>query len=69
MATDLAVALDRAAFAKRIGLEPDPWQLDLLRSGSDRVLFNITRQGGKSSMVAIIVLDRALYHPETLILC
>jgi hypothetical protein len=68
-ATDLAVALDRAAFAKRIGLEPDPWQLDQLRSGSDRVLFNITRQGGKSSMAAIIALDRALYHPKSLILC
>ncbi len=69
LAQDLTLALDRVAFAKRIGLEPDPWQLDLLRSGSDRVLLNSTRQGGKSSMAAIIALDRALYHPESLILC
>jgi phage terminase large subunit-like protein len=57
------------AFAQSVRIVPDRWQFDLLRSGSDRVLFNITRQGGKSSMAAIIALDRALYHPKSLILC
>ncbi len=69
LAEDLKLALDRVAFARSLGIVPDRWQFDLLRSGSDRVLLKITRQGGKSSMAAIIALDRALYHPESLILC
>src|ERR687895_455876 len=68
-ATDLALALDRAAFARELGLEPDPWQEDLLRSSSDRVLLNCCRQSGKSTMSGIVTLHRALYHPGSLILC
>ena len=37
---DLRLALDRAEFARGLGLEPDPWQERLLRSSSDRVLLN-----------------------------
>src|SRR5215218_5873853 len=69
LAQDLKLALDRAAFAKRLGLEPDPWQEDLLRSTSDRVLLNCCRQSGKSTMTGIVALHRALYHPRSLILC
>src|SRR5215203_4034395 len=69
LAQDLKLALDRAAFANRLGLEPDPWQEDLLRSTSDRVLLNCCRQSGKSTMTGIIALHRALYHPGSLILC
>jgi hypothetical protein len=69
LAEDLKLALDRSAFAKRLGLEPDPWQEDLLRSTSDRVLLNCCRQSGKSTMTGIIALHRALYHPGSLILC
>src|SRR5918995_7143110 len=69
LAQDLKLALDRAAFAKRLGLEPDPWQEDLLRSISERVLLNCCRQSGKSTMTGIIALHRALYHPGSLILC
>ncbi len=35
---DLRLALDRVAFAERLGIFPDKWQQDLLRSDSDRVL-------------------------------
>jgi hypothetical protein len=66
---DLRLALDRVSFAKRLGLEPDPWQVDLLRSTSERVLLNCCRQSGKSTMTAIVALHRALYHPGSLILC
>jgi hypothetical protein len=66
---DLKLALDRVSFARRLGLEPDPWQEDLLRSTSERVLLKCCRQSGKSTMTAIIALHRALYHPSSLILC
>jgi hypothetical protein len=66
---DLRLALDRVAFARSLDIQLDPWQERLLRSHSDRVLLNVTRQGGKSSMAAIIALHRALYHPGSLILC
>ncbi len=69
LAEDLKLALDRVAFAKRLGLEPDPWQQDLLRSSSDRVLFNCCGQSGKSTRTGLIALHRALYHPGSLILC
>ena len=66
---DLRLALDRSAFARALGVHPDPWQEDLLGSSSDRVLLNCSRQSGKSTMAAIIALHRALYHPGSLILC
>jgi Terminase large subunit, T4likevirus-type, N-terminal len=67
---DLRLALDRCAFAAAVGMEElDPWQRDLLRSTSDRVLLNCHRQSGKSTMTGIIALHRALYYPGSLILC
>jgi Terminase large subunit, T4likevirus-type, N-terminal len=68
LALDLRLALDRAEFARAVGLEPDPWQEKLLRSSSDRILLNCCRQSGKSTMAALIALHRALYHPGSLIL-
>ncbi len=68
-AIDLALALDRVAFARELGVQPDPWQHDLLRSSSDRTLLNCCRQSGKSTMTAIIALHRSLYHPGSLVLC
>jgi hypothetical protein len=69
LAEDLKLALDRVSFAQKAGLEPDPWQRDLLESSSDRILLNCCRQSGKSTMTAIVALHRALYHPGSLILC
>jgi hypothetical protein len=66
---DLRLALDRVAFAEKLGIVPDEWQEDLLRSSADRVLLNCSRQSGKSTMSAVIALHRALYHPGSLILC
>src|SRR5919106_5039059 len=66
---DLKLALDRSAFTRTLGLEPDVWQERLLRSTSDRVLLNCCRQSGKSTMSGLIALHRALYHPGSLILC
>jgi hypothetical protein len=69
LASDLRLALDRVSFAKELGMIPDAWQEDLLRSTSDRVLLNCCRQSGKSTMSGIIALHQALYHPGSLILC
>jgi hypothetical protein len=69
LAEDLKLALDRVSFAKKAGLEPDPWQRDLLESSSDRVLLNCCRQSGKSTMTSIVALHQALYYPGSLILC
>jgi hypothetical protein len=66
---DLRLALDRVAFAKALSIEPDEWQEDFLRSSSDRVLLNCSRQSGKSTMSAVIALHRALYYPGSLVLC
>jgi Terminase large subunit, T4likevirus-type, N-terminal len=65
---DLKLALNRVAFAEKLGIVPDGWQEDLLRSTSDRILMNIGRQCGKSTMAAVIALHRALYHPASLTL-
>jgi terminase large subunit-like protein len=66
---DLKLALDRVAFARALGLEPDGWQEELLHSTSDRVLLNCSRQSGKSTISGIIALHRALYYPGSLVLC
>jgi len=67
---DFTLALDRAAFAHSVGLRSlDRWQEDLLRSSSDRVLLNCSRQSGKSTMSGVIALHRALYYPGSLVLC
>ena len=69
LAEDLKLALDRAAFAEKLGIAPDPWQRDLLRSASDRILLNCSSQSGKSTISGVIALHRALYYPGSLILC
>src|SRR5215212_4186680 len=66
---DLKLALDRVAFAEELGIVPDAWQKEFLRSSSDRVLLNCSRQSGKSTMSAVIALHRALYYPGSLVLC
>jgi phage terminase large subunit-like protein len=65
---DLRLALDRVAFAEKLGIIPDRWQEDLLGSGSNRVLLNCSRQSGKSTIAAILALHQALFHRESLVL-
>ncbi len=68
LAADLRLALDRVSFAENLGIVPDPWQEDLLRSGSKRTLLLCSRQAGKSTLAGVIALHRALYHPRSLVL-
>lgn len=61
-------SLDPVAFAESLGIEPDPWQAEVLRSKDKRLILNCTRQGGKSTVVAILALHVALNKPDSLIL-
>lgn len=60
---------DPVEFAHRAGLgELDRWQEDLLLSEHPRILLNITRQGGKSTMAGLIATHKALTTPGALVL-
>lgn len=64
----IATALDPTRLFTAAGLQPDPWQKELLLEPWDRALLNITRQGGKSLSVAALALHTALYHEDALVL-
>lgn len=68
MLADVALALDPVLFARRAGVEPDPWQADVLRSTARRLLLNAARQSGKSSTTALVALHTALYRAGALVL-
>jgi len=64
----LAAALDPVAFARRAGIEPDPWQRDVLRSTDQRMLLNCSRQSGKTTTTALLGLYVAMHKPGSLVL-
>lgn len=68
LASDLARALDPCNLARGVGMIPDPWQADVLRSHHPRILLNCTRQGGKSVTVATKAVHVAVYEPGSLTL-
>jgi len=63
VATDIACALDRARLSQRVGIAPDSWQADLLRSEAQQVLLNCGRQVGKSTTTAVLGAHTAIYCP------
>jgi hypothetical protein len=66
---DMAFALDPLLWAqKSFDFEFDPWQGQALRSSAKRSIWNIHRQGGKSSIAALKGLHRAVYRPGSLVL-
>lgn len=67
LAGDLASALDPVVFARKVGIEPDPWQAQMLRSHGDRILC-CSRQSGKSTVSAIAAMHEAVYNPGSLTL-
>src|SRR5262249_37183762 len=60
--------LDGSTLLSALNLEPDPWQINLLRSMAKRMLLLCCRQSGKSTTTAILALHEALYHAPALIL-
>ena len=53
---------------RNLGLEPDPWQAEVLTSRHTRMLLNCARQSGKSTTVAILGLTEAVFVPGTRVL-
>jgi hypothetical protein len=62
------IPADAVAFARSIGFEPDPWQVDVLNSDSKRICINAARQTGKSVTVALKALHYCLTHADALVL-
>jgi len=52
----------------KLGMAPDPWQVEVLETHSRRILLNCSRQAGKSTVVAMFSLVEALYIPGSLVL-
>lgn len=69
LAADLARALDPVQLAHTIGMDPDPWQVQVLRSEHPRLLLNCCRQSGKSTTAAVKAVHVAVYEPGSLTLC
>jgi len=65
---DLSRSLDPALIFADVGLVPDTWQRDLLRSDAKRILLNIARQCGKSSCAALLAINTLFQQPGALVL-
>jgi len=60
---DLIYALDPVLWAREVlGYHPDPWQADLLRSRSRKIILNCSRQSGKSTTCAALGLHESIYR-------
>lgn len=68
LAQDLAGALDPVLLCERIGMVPDEWQADVLRSRERRIALAIGRQVGKSTVASILAVHQAVYVPGSLVL-
>ena len=53
---------------KRLGIEPDPKQIEVLRSASKRGILNCSRQWGKSTVAAAKAVHRAFTRKGSLVL-
>ncbi|MGD0894548.1 MAG: terminase family protein [Acidimicrobiales bacterium] len=68
LADDLAAALDPAELCRRVGMVPDPWQLEVLRAPERRIALAIGRQVGKSTCASLLAVHHAVYDPGCLVL-
>lgn len=64
----LACALDPGLILKARGLNPDPWQRQLLLCRDRQLLLCCSRQSGKSTAVSAMAYHAALFHPNALVL-
>jgi Terminase large subunit, T4likevirus-type, N-terminal len=66
--SSVALGLDPALILEAAGMTPDPWQAKILRSRPKQLILNVSRQAGKSTVVAGSALDEALANPPALVL-
>jgi hypothetical protein len=64
-----ARAADPVRLITDLGMDPDPWQADVLRSTADRIVLMASRQSGKSTVASLKALHNAMYRPGSLVLC
>jgi len=71
VADDLVYAADPVTWAKEVlAYHPDPWQADLLRSRSRKIIMNCSRQSGKSTTCAALALHESIYRsPSFCLIC
>jgi hypothetical protein len=55
-------------FARALGIDPDPWQEQVLDSESKRILLNCCRQSGKSTITSLSALHHAMFYPNAMVL-
>lgn len=67
-ARQLQLALDPSQILTAQGMQPDPWQRDLLLSVHPRILLCCTRGAGKSRTTSALALHTALFQPKALVL-
>jgi hypothetical protein len=53
----------------KLGIILDPWQIEVMRSTTPKLLLNCSRQSGKSTVSAALALWTAFYQPGSLTLC
>lgn len=68
LAGQAAEALDVALFARRLGIELDPWQVAAVRATEPRVALRCSRQAGKSTVASVLALHTAIFEPGALVL-
>jgi len=63
VADDLVYGADPVLWCREVlGYHPDPWQADLLRSRSRKIILNCSRQSGKSTTCAALGLHESIYR-------
>lgn len=68
LARDFARAASPTEVMRSAGMEPDPWQVDLLQSDADRHLLLCSRQAGKSTAVGALATHCAIYDPGLILM-
>ena len=58
--------VDPSLVMREAGLEPDPWQAEVLSCPDRNLLFNVTRQGGKSNVAGALAIKTAILEAPAL---
>jgi hypothetical protein len=67
LARDIGFALDAVAFARAAGIEPDPWQAEVLANPPRRGIWCCARQCGKTRTASTKALHVAAFEPGSLV--